>query len=94
MRIIVKIGDLLQMATGESQIELELPERANAADAVARLYHAYPSLASELPAGGKTRSGLPYHFFVNRRMVDETQLAARWLKDGDTLHILSPAVGG
>jgi molybdopterin converting factor small subunit len=94
MKVIVKIGGLLRLATGELHVELDLPEQASAADALAQLFGAHPGLAAELPAGGKTLSGLPYHFFVNRRLVGEAQMATRRLRDGDTLHILSPTAGG
>ena len=94
MRITVKLGELLQQTIAQSEIDLELSESATLADALAQLYVRFPKLAQELPPGGKTRSGLPYHFFVNRRLVPEATLTSHRLRDGDTLHILSPAAGG
>ncbi|MGC8879177.1 MAG: MoaD/ThiS family protein [Anaerolineae bacterium] len=94
MRITVKLGELLQQAVAQNEIELELDEPATLADALVQLHLCLPGLAQELLPGGKTRSGLPYHFFVNRRLVPEAALASHHLRDGDTLHILSPAAGG
>jgi molybdopterin converting factor small subunit len=94
MRITVKIGDLLWRIAGERQIDLQLTTDATAADGLAELYQLYPALATELPPGGTTRGGLPYYYFVNRRLVGERNLAACRLKDGDTLLILSPTAGG
>lgn len=94
MRITVKLGEMLQQAIAQSEINLELSEPATLADALEQLYVRFPELARELPPGGKTRGGLSYHFFVNRRLVSETALSSHRLRDGDTLHILSPAAGG
>ncbi|MCS7261703.1 MAG: MoaD/ThiS family protein [Anaerolineae bacterium] len=90
----MKLGELLQQAVAPGEISLELSEPATLADVLAQLHIRFPELARELPPGGKTRSGLPYHFFVNRRLVPETTLASHPLKDGDVVHILSPAAGG
>jgi hypothetical protein len=94
MIITVKIGDLLWRLAGERQIDLQLTNDATAADALAELYQSYPALAAELPPGGITRGGLPYYYFVNRRLVGKRNLATCQLKDGDTLLILSPTAGG
>lgn len=94
MRITVKFGEMLQQVVARSEIDLELNEPATLADALTQLYVHFPKLVREIPPGGKTRSGLPYHFFVNRRLVPEAALASHRLRDGDTLHILSPAAGG
>jgi molybdopterin converting factor small subunit len=94
MRVTVKIGELLWHLAGRRQVELELPADASAADAMAQLAERLPALAVELPPGGVTRSGLPYYVFVNRRLVGHTQLRAHRLKDGDSLHVLSPTAGG
>jgi len=87
MKVTVRIGELLGQGTTQHDIELEL-------DAMAALYAHFPQLAQELLPGGKTRSGLPYHFFLNRRLVPETALSSQRLRTGDRLHILSPAAGG
>jgi molybdopterin converting factor small subunit len=94
MRIRVRIGELLWKAAGAPPLELQLIDGASVAGALAELFHAHPALAAELPPGGKTRGGLPYHVFVNRRIVTEDEMAARLLKEGDTLHILTPTAGG
>lgn len=94
MRITVKLGELLQQTVAQPEINLELDEPATLADALAQLYACFPELAHELRPGGKTRSGLPYHFFVNRRLVSEAQITTLPLRDRDTVHILSPAAGG
>ena len=94
MRIRVRIGDLLWKAAGPPPLELQLAEGASVAGALAELFRANPALAAELPPGGKTRGGLPYHVFVNRRTVAEEEMASRRLKEGDTLHILTPTAGG
>jgi molybdopterin converting factor small subunit len=46
-----------------------------------------------LEAGG-ARLGVPFNFFVNRRLVKDRDLAQHRLKTGDTLYILAPIVGG
>jgi molybdopterin converting factor small subunit len=94
MKVTVRIGELLGQGTTQHDIELELDESATIADAMAALYAHFPQLAQELLPGGKTRSGLPYHFFLNRRLVPETALSSQRLRTGDRLHILSPAAGG
>ena len=94
MWVRIKIGDLLWKVAGQLETRLELDEGATATDALTGLYQACPALAAELLPGGKTRNGLPYHFFVNRRIVAEADMASRLLKDGDTLYILSPTAGG
>jgi molybdopterin converting factor small subunit len=94
MKVTVRIGELLGQGTAQDDIELELDESATIADAMAALYARFPQLAQELLPGGKTRSGLPYHVFLNRRLVPETALSSQRLRAGDRLHILSPAAGG
>jgi molybdopterin converting factor small subunit len=94
MRIIVRIGDLFWRVAGKRQIELTMGDGATAADVIAQLATVSPALAAELLPGGVTRGGLPYHIFVNRRRVAEADLAARRLKDGDSVHIISPTAGG
>ena len=94
MRITVRIGDLFWRVADERQFELVMDDGASAADVIARLATVSPALAAELLPGGVTRSGLPYHIFVNRRRVAEADLATRRLKDGDSVHILSPTAGG
>lgn len=94
MRITVKLGELLQQTVAQHEISLELDEPATLADALAQLHSRFPELAHELLPGGRTRSGLPYHFFVNRRLVSEAKMASHHLRDGDIVHILSPAAGG
>ncbi|MGQ9501080.1 MAG: MoaD/ThiS family protein [Anaerolineae bacterium] len=85
---------MLWPSATRGDIELDLEEPATLADALAQLYARFPQLAQELPPGGKTRGGLPYHFFVNRRLVPETELSSQRLRAGDRVHILSPAAGG
>ena len=94
MRITVKIGDLLWRFAGLRQVELQLADGASLADALTELATQFPVLAAELRPGGVTRGGLPYHFFVNRRLVGEAEDRSRRLKDGDSVHILSPTAGG
>lgn len=94
MRITIKLGELLQQTIAQHEVGLELDEPATLADAMAQLRMRFPELAQELLPGGKTRSGLPYHFFVNRRLVSEAKMASHPLRDGDIVHILSPAAGG
>lgn len=94
MHITVKIGDLLWRIAGQRQVELHLADGASAADAMAQLAALLPGLATELPPGGVTRSGLPYHVFVNRRLITQAELTTQRLKDGDSLHVISPTGGG
>lgn len=93
MVIEVKMGDPLWKAVGERRIALEVEDGATVADALAHLRAAYPEFGAALDAGG-TRMGIPFNFFVNRKLVKERELAQRKLKGGDTLHILAPIVGG
>jgi len=93
MKIKIGLGDPLGEAVGESQIRLDLPDGATAAEALAHLCRAYSGFGEAL-AGGSGWQGIPFHFFVNRKLVKDEDLAGRTLKEGDTLHILTPAVGG
>jgi sulfur carrier protein ThiS len=93
MEIEVKFGDPLWKAVGERKIALRLDDAASVADALAHLRATYPDFGATLEAGG-TRLGVPFNFFVNRKLVKNRDLAQRRLKAGDTLHILAPIVGG
>jgi molybdopterin converting factor small subunit len=93
MVIEVKMGDPLWKAVGQRQIGLEQSEGATVADALAHLSATYPDFGVALEGGG-IRLGVPYNFFVNRKLVKERDLARHKLKAGDTLYILSPIVGG
>jgi sulfur carrier protein ThiS len=87
------MGEPLWRAVGERRIALEVEEGATVADALAHLRAAYPQFGAALDAGG-TQMGIPFNFFVNRKLVKERELVQRKLKAGDTLHILAPIVGG
>ncbi len=89
----IRLGDPLGEAVGESQIRFDLPDGATAAEALAHLRRAYPGFGEAL-AGEGSQQHIPFHFFVNRRWVKEEDLAGCTLKEGDTLHILTPTVGG
>ena len=93
MIIEIKMGDPLWKAVGQQQIPLEVDDGATVADALAHLGATYPDFAAALEAGG-TRLGVPFNFFVNRKLVKERDLPNRKLKAGDRLHILAPIVGG
>jgi sulfur carrier protein ThiS len=93
MLIEVKMGDPLWRIVGEQQIGLELAEGATVADALERLRSAYPGFGAALQAGG-TQVGVPFNFFVNRKLVKETHMGQHRLKTGDRLYILAPIVGG
>ena len=93
MKIKIIMGDPLGEAVGESQIRFDLPDGATVTEALAHLCRAYPGFGEAL-AGGGDRQGIPFHFFVNRKLVKDEDLAGRTLKEGDTLHILTPAAGG
>ena len=93
MKINIKMGDSLREAVGESQIRLDLSDGATAAEALAHLRTAYPGFGEAL-AGEGSRHYIPFHFFVNRKLVKDEDLAGRTLKEGDTMHILTPTVGG
>ena len=87
------MGDPLWKAVGQRQIALELDEGATVADALTRLQETYPTFRQRLEAGG-TRLGVPFHLFLNRKLVKQGDLTRRRLKEGDRLHILAPIVGG
>jgi sulfur carrier protein ThiS len=89
----VKMGDPLWRVVGEQRIELELAEGATVADALEQLHSAYPGFGTALQAGG-TQVGVPFNFFVNRKLVKNRDLARHELKWGDKLYILAPIVGG
>ena len=93
MTVEVKLGDPLWKAVGQRQVRLELTDGASVNDALLRLRTAYPQFEAALAAGG-TRLGVPFHFFVNRKLVKDRDLTQHRLKGGDTLHILAPIVGG
>ena len=93
MEILVKVGDPLWKVVGQREIELELADGATVADALARLQTAYPGFGSALETGG-TRLGVPFNFFVNRKLVKDRDLGRHRLRAGDTVHILAPIVGG
>lgn len=93
MIIQVKMGDPLWKVVGERQIALEVEDGATVGDALEHLRAVYPGFGVALEAGG-TRVGIPFNFFVNRKLVKDAELAQRKLKAGDTLHILAPIVGG
>ena len=78
---------------GQRQIGLELTDGATVADALAQLERTYPDFRAFLDAGG-TRLGVPFNFFVNRKLVKDGDLAQRRLNEGDKLYILAPIVGG
>jgi sulfur carrier protein ThiS len=93
MEIEVKMGDPLWKTVGRREIRLQIGEGATVAEALDRLQNLYPGFASALAAGG-TRLGIPFNFFVNRKLVKDSRLGEHRLKAGDTLYILAPIVGG
>ncbi len=93
MVIEVKMGDPLWKIVGQRQINLELADGSTVADVLTNLQTTYPDFGSALEAGG-TRLGVPFNFFVNRKLVKDRDLAQHKLKTGDTLYILAPIVGG
>lgn len=93
MLVEVKMGDPLWKTVGQRQISLQLDESATVFDAVSLLRATYPDFGAALEAGG-TRLGVPFNFFVNRKLVKDRDLARHKLKAGDRVHILAPIVGG
>ena len=93
MVIEVKMGDPLWKAVGQRKIRVELADGATVADALACLRSTYPDFGSALEAGG-TQLGVPFNFFVSRKLVKDRDLAQHRLKTGDKLYILAPIVGG
>jgi molybdopterin converting factor small subunit len=93
MVIDVKIVDPLWRSVGEPQASLELADGATVADALDRLRSIYPGFGAALEAGG-TQLGVPFNFFVNRKLVNNRDLSRHELKGGDKLYILAPIVGG
>jgi molybdopterin converting factor small subunit len=93
MDIEVSMGDPLWKSVGRRRINLELSDGASVADALAELRNNYPEFEAALEAGA-TRLGIPFSFFVNRRLVKDRDLGQHELKEGDTLYILAPIVGG
>jgi sulfur carrier protein ThiS len=93
MVIEVKMGDPLWRIMGEQRIKMELVDGSTVAEALAYLRTTYPDLGAALEAGG-TQLGVPFNYFVNRKLVKDRDLAQHMLKTGDTLYILAPIVGG
>jgi molybdopterin converting factor small subunit len=93
MQIEVSMGDPLWKSVGRRRINLELSDGASVADALAELHDSYPEFEAALEVGA-TRLGIPFNFFVNRRLVKDSDLGQHKLKEGDTLYILAPIVGG
>jgi molybdopterin converting factor small subunit len=89
----VSLGDPLWKSVGQRQISLELSDEASVADALATLRSSYPEFGAAVEAGA-TRLGIPFNCFVNRRLVKDGDLGQHRLKEGDTLYILAPIVGG
>lgn len=94
MVIELNTGDPLWKTVGDKQIELELFDGATVADALAYLRSTYPEFGAALDAGGGVQLGVPFNFFVNRKLVKDRDLAQHKLKAGDRMHILAPIVGG
>ena len=93
MHIQVSMGDPLWKTVGQRRMSLELSGDASVADALATLRSSYPEFGAALEAGA-TRLGIPFNCFVNRRLVKDSDLRQHKLKEGDTLYILAPIVGG
>jgi molybdopterin converting factor small subunit len=93
MVIEVKMGDPLWRIVGQQRIKLELADGSTVSDALTSLRATYPEFGSALKAGG-THQGIPFNFFVNRKLVKDRDVARHNLKTGDTLYILAPIVGG
>jgi sulfur carrier protein ThiS len=93
MVIEVKMGDPLWRIVGRQRIKLELADGSTVSDVLTNLRTTYPDFGSALEAGG-ARLGVPFNFFVNRKLVKDRDLARHTLKTGDTLYILAPIVGG
>jgi sulfur carrier protein ThiS len=93
MVVEVKLGDPLWKVVGQQRIALQVEDGATVADVLAYLRASYPHFGAALEAGG-TRLGVPFNFFVNRKLVKDRELDQHKLKTGDTLHILAPIVGG
>jgi sulfur carrier protein ThiS len=93
MVIEVKMGDPLWRIVGQQRVKLELADGSTVSDALTNLRTTYPDFGSALEAGG-TRLGVPFNFFVNRKLVKDRDLAQHKLNTGDTLYILAPIVGG
>ena len=93
MEVEVKMGDPLWKTVGQREIRVELTDGATVADVLAHLTAAYPGFGAALEAGG-TRLGVPFNFFVNRKLVKDGDLDRHQLRAGDRLHILAPIVGG
>ena len=90
MRVKVKLDPRFRSRIGaEPTIPLELEDGATAADALAALINRWPELQPLLRTPAVT-----YSVFVNSRIVPRGRAGSSRLKDGDTLHIFEPVVGG
>jgi molybdopterin converting factor subunit 1 len=81
MRCDVLLFAHLREAAGQDRVQLDLPERATAGDAIGRLQAAHPHLA------GAARS---IAIAVNERYVRPDHR----LRDGDVIALIPPVSGG
>jgi molybdopterin synthase catalytic subunit len=81
MRIHVKLFSLLREKAGTDTVLLDLPEGANAAEALRELQQRYPALAAHIEN---------VRFAVHMDFVDPTTR----LVEGDELTLIPPVSGG
>ena len=90
MHVKVRLDPRFRTEIGaETTFPLELSEGATASDALAALVARWPELEPLLKTPAVT-----YSLFVNSRIVPRGRVESFKLKDGDTLHLLEPVVGG
>ena len=99
MRVYVRLGEPLWRAVGERRLVLEWPDRSEVPvdEVLDRLRSAYPDFAAAY-AGAGLGHAQPYRLFVDHGhpagRPGEAEEAAPSIRDGQTLFILLPAVGG
>lgn len=94
MRITLKLGEPLWRQVGQRTLRLTWEgEGPTVAEVLRRVAQEYPALGQALPEA-EPRLGIPYTLFLNDHIVPWEKAAATPVRDGDTLYIFLPAVGG
>jgi sulfur carrier protein ThiS len=93
MRITIRLGEPLRRTVGTHRLELELRPGATLADILTQLQTAYPEFAAVF-SGADLGHSYPYQLFCNHRRVSPEAWTRTTLAEGDTVHIVIPALGG
>ena len=94
MRITLKMGEPLWRQVGQRTLRLEWEgDEPTVADVLHRVAREHPGFGPALQ-DAEPSQGIPYNLFLNDRIVPWREAATMPVRDGDTLYIFLPAVGG